>query len=188
MLGLLKRYIAHNITIDSEKLEAITSKFKPLNFKRNTTLHRQGELCDKLYFINSGCARVFYLSEQGAERTRYFAFDGMVVTALASFISGEASFEFVEVLDDAELLAISRKDFFELTETITEWKDFYRKLLEHAYINSNRLIERLVMRTAKERYEQLLSQNPRVVQQIANKIVASYLDISPETLSRIKSR
>ena len=187
MINLLERYIAHNITISSEKLSKITAKFKPVSVKRNTILHRQAELCDKLYFVDKGCIRVYYLSETGNERTRLFAFEGMIVTSLAAFISGEPAFEFVEVLEDSELLAISRTDFFVLTREVVEWKDFYCKLLEFAYIHSNRMIERLVTLTAKERYEQLLVQNPRVVKQLPNKMIATYLDISPETLSRIKS-
>ncbi|WP_224751260.1 Crp/Fnr family transcriptional regulator [Mucilaginibacter pankratovii] len=111
----------------------------------------------------------------------------MTSTALASFMSREPSFEFVEVLEEAELLAITRADFFKLTTELPAWKDFYCRLLELAYIHNNHMIESLVTLTAKERYQQLLNQNPRIVQRIPNKIVASYLDITPETLSRLKS-
>lgn len=187
MLGLLKRYISLNANISDEKLDVITGHFKPLSAKRGTRLYNQGDTCDKLFFVAKGSLRVYYLSEQAQERTRFFAFEGMAITSLASFISGEPSFEFVEVLEDAELLAIRRADFFNLTDTIPEWKDFYCRLLESAYIHNNHIIESLVTLSAKERYLQLLVQNPRVVQRLPNKIVATYLDISPETLSRLKS-
>jgi CRP-like cAMP-binding protein len=187
MPEVLKRYLSHNASIGNAELDVIARYFKPIKAKRGTLLCSQGEVCNKLYFINKGSLRVYYLSEQGQERTRFFAFEGMVATSLAGFISGEASFEFVEALEDAELLAITRADFFKLTEELTSFKDFYCRLLESAYIHNNRRLESTVTLSAMERYRQLLAQNPRVVQRVPNKIVASYLDISPETLSRLKS-
>jgi CRP-like cAMP-binding protein len=187
MFGLLKRYISLNVEIGDDELNLIAGHFKPLKAKRGTLLYNHGDICDKLFFINQGCLRVYYLSEQGSQRTRFFAFEGMIATSLASFISREPSFEFVEVLEDAELLAISRADFFKLTAELTAWKDFYCRLLESAYIHNNHRLESTVTLTAIERYRQLLAQNPQVVQRLPNKIVATYLDISPETLSRLKS-
>lgn len=187
MLALLKRYLAHNATLNADELAAIISRFKPMKAKRGTPLYRQGDICDKLFFINKGSVRVYYLSQQGVERTRLFAFEGMLATSLASFISRQPSFEFVEALEDTELLAIARHDFFALTETIGGWKDFYCRLLESAYIHNNHRLESVVTLNAKERYEQVLAQNPQIVQRVPNKIVATYLDISPETLSRLKS-
>ena len=187
MPELLKRYLSHNATISDAELNIISGNFKPLKAKRGTLLCRHGEYCNNLYFINKGSLRVYYLSEQGQERTRFFAFEGMVATSLAGFISGEPSFEFVEVLEDAELLAISRVGFFRLVEELIACKDFYCRLLESAYIHNNHRLESTVTHSAIERYRQLLVQNPRVVQRLPNKIVASYLDISPETLSRLKS-
>jgi CRP-like cAMP-binding protein len=187
MPEILKRYLSHNASIGGVELDIITSHFKPLKARRGTLLCSQGGICNKLYFINKGSLRVYYLSEQGQERTRFCAFEGMMGTSLAGFISGEPSFEFVEVLEDAELLAINRSDFFKLTEELTAFKDFYCRLLESAYIHNNHRLESTVTLAAIERYRQLLAQNPRIVQRIPNKIVASYLDISPETLSRLKS-
>lgn len=187
MLALLKRYLAHNATLNADELAATTSQFKLLKAKRGMLLYRQGDTCDKLFFVSKGSLRVYYLSQQGVERTRLFAFEGMLVTSLASFISGQASFEFVETLENTELLAIARHDFFALTETIAGWKDFYCRLLESAYIHNNHRLESVVTLNAKARYEQVLAQNPQIVQRVPNKIVATYLDISPETLSRLKS-
>jgi TRAP-type mannitol/chloroaromatic compound transport system substrate-binding protein len=67
------------------------------------------------------------------------------------------------------------------------WKNFYQKILEKAYSFQNRKIETLVTLTAKQRYEQLLTENPAFVQRLSNKVLASYLDMREETLSRLKS-
>jgi CRP-like cAMP-binding protein len=111
-----------------------------------------------------------------------------MVTSLSSFISQEASFEFLEALENSELYTIKRGDFYELIEHYSELGLFYKNLLEKAYIYLNKRIENLVTLDAKERYNNLLKENPIYVQRISNKILATYLDISQETLSRLKAK
>jgi len=188
MHELLKKYLHHNIPIDDNKLDEIVNYFKPIRVKRNTILLSNGETCNKLYFVNKGCIRTYYITEQGHEKTRFIAFDGMVVTALTSFISRQTSFEFVDALEDCELLYINHTDFYMLANKMPEWKQFYLKLLEFAYIYQNKKIEELVTLSAGERYALLMKEHPGYIQRLSNKILASYLDITQETLSRLKSK
>ncbi|HSH64493.1 MAG TPA: Crp/Fnr family transcriptional regulator, partial [Bacteroidia bacterium] len=97
------------------------------------------------------------------------------------------SFEFIDALEDSQLLAISRDDFFKLNDELNEWKLFYQRILEMAYSFQNRKIESLVTTSARQRYENLMKDNPVLVQRLSNKVLASYLDIREETLSRLKS-
>lgn len=114
--------------------------------------------------------------------------DNEIGTTLYSFISQKPSIEFIEALDDSELLAISHQDFCRLTKEMESWKNFYQTILEKAYSFQNRKIEALVTLTAKQRYDQLLKENPALVQRLSNKVLASYLDVREETLSRLKSK
>jgi CRP-like cAMP-binding protein len=93
----------------------------------------------------------------------------------------------VESLENSELLVINQHDFFHLVATIPEWEKFYRKILELAYLAQNRRLENLVTLTAKQRYENVLKENPIYIQRLSNRILASYLNITQETLSRLKS-
>jgi len=113
--------------------------------------------------------------------------DNHMGTAMASFISQKPSVEFIDALEDTELLAINRKDFYLLCEQLENYKLFYLRILEKAYTFQNRKIETLVTLTAKQRYEQLLKETPIYVQRLSNKVLASYLDMREETLSRLKS-
>lgn len=187
MYELLKRYLGLNIPVDEKKLNEIAGYFKPLTANKNAILLSHGEVCNNFYFVNKGCVRTYYLTEQGTEKTRYIAMEGIVITSLSSFISQQPSFELIEVLESTELLAISRNSFFRMVENIPEWEQFYRKLLEYAYLFQNKKIEQLVTLTAGERYAALMMENPHFVLRLSNKILASYLDLTPETLSRIKS-
>ncbi len=109
MHELLKKYLQLNISISDNTLDEIVRLFKPLTVKKNTILLSQGETCNKLYFVNEGCIRTYYITEQGHEKTRFIAFEGMIATSLTSFISQQPSFEFVDVLENSELLYISHK-------------------------------------------------------------------------------
>ena len=188
MTEKLKYYLRINTNIDENQIDKIISCFKLKTVKKNTILLSEGEICKELYFVHSGCIRTYYITKQGHEKTRYVAFDNSVATSISSFISQRQSFEFVDTLENSELLAISHKDFYQLVADIPQWEKFYRTLLEMAYLYQNKKIENLVTLSAKQRYEKLMTETPIYVQRLSNKILASYLDITQETLSRLKSK
>ena len=188
MTEKLKYYLKIYTNLDDYQLVKIIKYFKPLSVKRNTFLLSYGETSNELFFVNKGCVRTYYITKQGHEKTRYIAFDNSIVTSISSFISQQPSFEYVDALDDSELYAISHKDFYRLVSEIPQWEKFYRTILEMAYIYQNKKIENLVTLSAKQRYEKVLNENPFYIQKLSNRILASYLDMSQETLSRIKSK
>lgn len=188
MAERLKYYLRNNTTLDEIQLNKIVACFKLKSVKKNTLLLSEGETCKEFYFVHKGCIRTYYITKQGQEKTRYVAFDGSVATSIASFISQQPSFEFVDTLENSELYVISHRDFYQLASDIPQWEKFYRTLLETAYLYQNKKIEHLVTLSARQRYDHLLDVNPIYVQRLSNKILASYLDITQETLSRLKSK
>ncbi len=184
----LSDYIRKRITIDDNQLKTVLSFYKPLNLTKNEIVVNEGDVSHRMFYVSKGCLRVFFINEEGHEATRYLAFEGNFATGLVSFISEKPSLEFIQAIEETEILFITKNDFYHLLEIIPGWEKFYRHYLEHAYItNTNRLMSFITM-NASERYSQLLSQNPMVVQRLSNKIVASYLNVSQETLSRLKSK
>ncbi len=171
-----------------KQLEKVTGLFRPKTVKKNAVLLSAGEVCREFYFVNKGSIRTYFISRQGKEKTRYILLDSYIGTALTSFISQKPSFEFVDALEDSHLLVISRSDFYRLTEEVPAWKEFYLKMLEMACSFQSNRIESLVTLSAKQRYDQLLKENPAFTQRVSNRVLASYLDITQETLSRLKSR
>lgn len=184
----LSNYIKERIEISDEDLLTAFSFFKPLKVRKNDFLVRPGQTTQKIYFVLEGCLRIFFLNENGSEATRHFAFENQFATALVSFISENQSLEFVQAVEHTEMLIISKNDFHHLLQIIPQWEKLYRHYLEFAYVtNTNRLMS-FITSDALERYQQLLVQNPLVVQRLSNKMVASYLNISQETLSRLKAK
>ena len=173
---------------EEHELEKISDCFKPKSFKKNDILLHEGSVCKEFYFIHTGCVRTFFIDKNGHEKTRYVMLDNHIGTALTSFIAQKPSIEFLETLDDTELLAISHSNFFRLNKEMVSWKVFYQRILEMAYSFQNIKIEQLTTLTAKQRYDKVLKENPVLIQRLSNRVLASYLDIREETLSRLKSK
>lgn len=181
-------YIQDRVKVTEEELDIILSRFHYEKLAKGTQLNSSGLTTQKLYFVCKGCLRIFYINEAGQDATRFFAFENQFATALVSFINTSPSSEYLQALEASEVYAITHADFYNLLDEVPQWEKFYRQYLEFAYIsNTNHLFSMITM-DAAERYNGLLKQNPLIVRRLPNKIVASYLNISQETLSRIKSK
>jgi CRP-like cAMP-binding protein len=188
MYTQLGKYITDKVAIDDEQLQIVLSCFKPLTLKKNEIINIVGSPARRMYFVNKGCLRVYFLKVDGREVTRRFAFENTFSTSLVSFISGEPLTEFTKAIETTELLYISRNDFYHLLDVIPAWEKFYRHYLEFAYVNNTKRLQSFATQDATERYKLLLKENPHYVQRLSSKLVANYLNISQEALSRLKSK
>jgi len=188
MFTQLSKYITDRVSVNDEQLQVILSCFKPLMLKKNETINVLGRPAGRMYFVNKGCLRVYFIKADGGEVTRRFAFENTFSASLVSFISGEPLTEYTKAIESTELLYISRNDFYNLLEIIPAWEKFYRNFLEFAYVNNTKRLQSFATQDATERYKLLLNENPHYVQRLSNKMVANYLNISPEALSRLKSK
>lgn len=181
-------FIKKNINMEEEELKIILSYFKMIKKKKHEILLSQGKVSEGSYFVNKGCLRLFFIDDNGKDVTRYIAFENQFATALVSFITSEPATETIQVVEDSELLYITHQDFRHLMKTIPKWRDFYSIYLEKAYVNNSKRLMSFTTLNASERYNQLFKINPDIVKRLPNKIVASYINISQETLSRLKSK
>ncbi|TKT89522.1 cyclic nucleotide-binding domain-containing protein [Dyadobacter frigoris] len=188
MTDQVSQYIKERIQVSPSELEIILTCFRPYYAKKNEILIHQGQTGQRTFFVGKGCLRIFFNNEQGQDTTRYVAFENNFATGLVSFITGEPSQEFIQAVENSDLLYISQQDFYHLLEIIPSWDKFYRIYLEKAYVNNTNRLMSFVTMNAKERYVLLLEQNPAIVARLPNKLVASYLNISQETLSRLKAK
>ncbi|QXP63593.1 Crp/Fnr family transcriptional regulator [Polaribacter sp. R2A056_3_33] len=184
----LINFIKKNIHIDDEDLKIVLSYFKIIKKKKNDILLSNGKNSQASYFVKKGCLRLFYINEEGKDVTRYIAFENQFATELVSFITKEPAQETIQVIENSELLYITHDDFRHLMTIVPKWKDFYSIYLEKAYVNNSKRLISFTTLDASERYKQLFKINPNIVKRLPNKIVASYINISQETLSRIKSK
>jgi len=183
----LFKYFTEKVRIGRAEFDIFSHSFKPLKLKRNEFLLRPGETCKHNYFVTAGCLRFFTTNQEGQEVTRYFAFEGSFGTALTSFIEKSPTFEYIQSIQKSEVLAISRQDFYELVDNNPYIWSIYKDILEKAYITSQKRIYGLQGDSALDRLKWLMEYQPKILSKLSNKVIASYLGVTPYTLSRLKS-
>jgi CRP-like cAMP-binding protein len=167
--------------------DTIPDYFKPLKPAGAAYLLYEGKTCDRLYYVRRGWLRTFFIDNDGNEKTSAVITENSYGTEWTSFVSQQPSLQFIEAAENSELLSISYRKFSRLVKEDVFWKELYIKCLESAFLNQGRKIAALMTLNAKERYQKLLKGNPVLIQKLSNKILASFLDMREETLSRVKS-
>ncbi|MCH7398011.1 Crp/Fnr family transcriptional regulator [Belliella sp. DSM 107340] len=182
----MKTYFLDKIKVSDDNLSNISSFFKEYSFGKNEFLLKEGEVCKYVYFVTAGCLRFYSVNTDGIENTRYIAFEGKFGTSFTSLITGEESIEYIQSLEKTTLLAIRKDDFYHLVEKEPAVNVIYRNILESAYITTQKRIYDLQGSDSLERLRWLLKRQPDVFNRLSNKVIASYLGITPYTLSRLK--
>lgn len=188
MFEKLRLYFTTRTSIDASTLEHICSHFTVQKTKRNEILLREGDICKHYYFVNEGCLRLFTYNSEGIETTRYFAFEGAFGTALPSLIQQTPAFEFIQTIEPSKLLKISREDFYTLVDTVPQVSRVYRQILEMGFITAQKRIYGFQGFDALEKVRWVMQYQPDFLVRVSNKMAASYLGITPSTLSRIKAK
>lgn len=188
MFRLLEQYIKSISDIDQLGLDVIFSKFSLVKTNRNQILVDYNEVCKNHYFVNKGRIRVYTINSEGSESTRYFAFQGEFGTALPSLIDQKPAFEYLRTIEKSELLTISRTDFYFLVDQIPAFALVYRKILEKGFIIAQKRIYGFQGFSAMEKVIWIKTHQPGFLLRVSNKMAASYLGMSPSTLSRIKAK
>ena len=161
--------------------------FEKLVLSKNEYLVKEGKICKHLYFLEQGALRGYYNLEE-KEITHWFAFAEDFVTSFHSFITQQPSVENIQLLEGSVLWSITKENLMRLLNEYHEIERLVRIAYEKYYI---RLEERYVnaqFKTASERYQELLQQTPHILEKAPLGVVASYLGISQETLSRIRGK
>lgn len=173
----------------SEEIQKdIVNACEIISCEKKTRLLNAGETSNSIYFINKGAARVYYLDKDGNEITSWFLFENEFLISVYSFFTGLPGFEYIETLEDCSFITLKREKLNKLYEKHLAFNVVGRKLTEYYYIRNEIQTNELRMLTAKQRYQQLLSTNPKLLNRVALGYIASYLGISQETLSRIRKQ
>jgi CRP-like cAMP-binding protein len=187
MHALFKSYFEERTQVSEDKLAFLFSYFKERKVGKNEFLLREGEVCKSNYFVISGCLRLYSVSKNGLENTRYIAFEGKFGTSLTSLLTAQPSIEYIQSLEASTVLCISRDDFFFLVENEPAVNSIYRNILESAYITTQKRIYDFQGADSLQRLRWLREQQPNVFDRLSNKVIASYLGVTPYTLSRLKA-
>ena len=186
-MNILLQHINSYFPLSAEAQESLSFCFKETVLSKEKYLVKKGQICSQLYFLEQGAVRGFYHAES-KEITHWFGFENNFVTSFYSFTTAKPAVEYIQLLEYSVLWSISKEDMIKLCNQYHEVERLVRIAYENYYV---RLEERFVnshFKTAGELYENLLKQAPHIVERVPLGYIASYLGISQETLSRVRSR
>ena len=180
--------ISKHVALTTEEEALFLSKIEFKTFKAKTILLSPGQIANCTYFVNSGILRSFTINDNIIEHVLHFACEGWWIGDMYSYISQKPGNLFIEVLEDVELAIITKENQQELYLQIPKLERFFRILAENSLVShQERLMDNLSL-TAEERFEKFCTKYPTLIQKVSQKNVASYIGVTPEFFSKMKSK
>lgn len=188
MHELLFQNINQRINLSPEEEEKLKTFFIPKKLRRRQYLLQEGEVCQYAAFVEKGLLRSYSIDKKGNEHIMQFAMENWWISDLYSFFSGEPSSYMIDALEDSELLLIKRDRYEELLKAIPSMERYFRLLLQNNLIATQRRLNDKLSLPAEELYRTMIETCDNIPQRIPQQMIASFLGITRETLSRIRKK
>lgn len=186
-MNSLQTCISSQLPIPKNELEHICSKFNARNLSKGDFFTHSGQFCEELAFIQEGLLRMYNLAD-GNEVTLWIGAEHSFITSLSSFIFQTPGLWNIQAITEVHLQVISRKDHFALSEKFPKWLEFDNLILARSFsLLEQRMFSQLHM-NSQQRFEKLLAECPELFNRVPLQYLASMLGITPETLSRLRSK
>lgn len=191
--SIFKQHLNSVVGISNEGWQNLNSSLSIISYSEKTLFHSLGELCTDIFFLNSGIVRSYLIDKNGREYTWSIHSNeptskakNLFVTDYASVIKNKESLFYFESLSKIELVAIPVKAMQDFYQSGEEGQRIGRILAEEAFYSLNQRTLSLLTLTAAERYQQLVEHAPSILSLVADHYIASYLGVTPQSLSRLK--
>jgi CRP-like cAMP-binding protein len=174
--------------LPDERVEEFYSIGKEITISASDYFIRSGETPIKIAFVSKGLFRYVYTNDRGDEFTKAIMTENSFISSYSAMVAGKASYFSIEALEYSKLLEINWSDFIRLRDSDIFWLKFLMGFIEKGYIIKEKRERDLLLLDAETRYKNFLAEFPGIEQRIKQGIIASYLGIQPETLSRIRRK
>ncbi len=188
MYELFFREFNKKVALSPEEEAVIKRYLSPKKLRKKQYLLQEGDVCKTIAFIEKGALRQYSLDDNANERIIQFALEGWTIADLYSFLTGEPATYNIDALEDAELVLISKSAHEELLQQVAKYETYNRLQITGAYIAMQKRLTSIISATIEERYSNFISLYPNIAQRVPQHMIASYMGLQPETLSRIRRR
>jgi len=176
------------VALNSEEEALIQQYLTPKKLRKKQYLLQEGDVCKYIAFVEKGALKSYTVDESGNESIMQFALEGWTIADLYSFLTGEPATYNIDALEDAELVLISEAAHEALLQQLPKYETYIRLQITNAYIALQKRITSIISQPLDERYQCFVEQYPEIVQRVPQHMIASYMGLTPETLSRVRRK
>lgn len=187
MYSSLIAHISKFTTLDEDEIEILLAAVHKKTFKKKQHLLEEGQSANVQYFIVKGCCRLYIINQKGNEQTLQFGIENWWMADYLAFHNNTSSGFYIQALENAEIIAIEKQAIEILLEKIPKLERYFRMVLQKSFGASQVRIKYLFTMSAEERYHNMNDRFPEFVQRVPQYMLASYLDFTPEFLSKIRA-
>lgn len=188
MYDLFFQKFTEKVPLTSDEEALFKTYLTPKKLRRKQYLLQEGDVCKVIAFAERGTLRAYTVDEKGVEHIIQFALEGWTISDLYSFLTGEPATYNIDALEDSELVLISKPAHEELLKRLPKYETYIRLQLTGAYIAMQRRLTSIISMPLEERYARFLEQYPTLAQRVPQHMIASYMGLTPETLSRVRRK
>ncbi len=188
MFDVLISHIQNKVHLTEQEKSELQSFFSVKKLKRKQFLLQEGNICTHLSFVSKGLLKSYFVDEKGGENINMFAFEGWWISDFKSFISQEKALLNISAIEETELLTISLDDYDKLMLKIPMMDRYFRILYQNSLVTKDYRLIASNSYTAEEKYLEFSQKNPEVIRRIPHNLIASFLGLAPETVSRIRKK
>ena len=188
MYELFFEKLNEKITLTTDQQDIIKRYLIPKKIRKNQYLLQEGDVAKYAAFVEKGALRAYSVDEKGGEHIIQFAFEGWTISDMYSFMTGNPATYNIDALEDSELVLISRSAQEEILKQIPEYEAYIRLQITGAYMAMQKRITSMLSLSLEERYINLTKLYPNLIQRVPQRMIASYMGLTPETLSRVRRK
>jgi len=184
-MDFLRKHIEEVVELTDDEFDFIQSHFGHIQKRKHQYLVQEGDIVDKEYWVVKGCVKSYFLDDDGKEHILRFGMENWWITDYESFVKRTPSRMSIDCIEDTDLLYITHENREKLTSQMHKMERFWAKKSKNGTVAMQNRILSLLKNSAKERYDLLLEEYPSLFQRVPKKLIAAYLGVSRETLSRL---
>lgn len=188
MFQVLFASIREKVSLSEKEEEMVATFFTPKKLRKRNYLLNAGDVCKYSAFVSKGLLRSGIVDEKDNEHILQFAIEGWWISDIYSFLTSEPSSYFIDSLEESDLLLLTKENNELLLEKVPKMERYFRILTQNAIVAMQRRLIGSLSQSAEEKYLKLLSLYPEIVQRVQQHMIASYIGVTPETLSRIRKQ